>query len=306
MNRSDLRGVDFKLLIVFETLMQERSVSRAAERLFLGQPATSAALARLRDLFEDPLLVRTGRQMTPTPRALEIYEQLQPALDAISNVLSHTHEFDPATSEAVFRVGFSDDVEFALLPALLQRLRTEAPGIVLVVRRADLYLMPELLNTGEVTVAVGYAGEQLPANAKRRILRQSRPRVLRADNRPGALSLDDYCARPHALVSFDGDLNGYVDELLKGHDKRRRIVLAVPQFNSLASLLRGTDMVATVPDYAAEVLAAQGGLRVDELPLERAPMPLSMVWQSVYDNDPAERWLRSRIQMMFSDDSDDD
>ena len=80
------------------------------------------------------------------------------------------------------------------------------------------------------------------------------------------------------------------------------IVLAVPQFNSLASLLRDTDMVATVPDYAADVLAAQGGLRVDEMPLERAPSPLSMVWQSVYDNDPAERWLRSRIQMMFSDD----
>lgn len=300
MNRSDLRGVDFKLLVVFETLMQERSVSKAAERLFLGQPATSAALSRLRNVFGDPLLVRTGRQMVPTARAQEIFDALQPALDAISSVLSRTTEFDPATSQAVFRVGFSDDVEFALLPALLKRLRTEAPGIVLVVRRADFHLMPELLNTGEVTVGVGYA-RQLPANAKQRVLRQAYAKVLRADTRPGSLSLDEYCARPHALVSFDGDLNGYVDELLAEQGRKRRIVLAVPQFNSLASLLQDTDMVATVPDYAADVLAAQGGLRVDELPLERPPSPMSMVWQSVYDNDPGERWLRSRIRMMFSD-----
>ncbi|GHB24671.1 LysR family transcriptional regulator [Salinicola rhizosphaerae] len=300
MNRSDLRGVDFKLLVVFETLMQERSVSKAAERLFLGQPATSAALSRLRDVFGDPLLVRTGRQMVPTARAQEIFDALQPALDAISSVLSRTTEFDPATSQAVFRVGFSDDVEFALLPALLKRLRNEAPGIVLVVRRADFHLMPELLNTGEVTVGVGYA-RQLPANAKQRVLRQAYAKVLRADTRPGSLSLDEYCARPHALVSFDGDLNGYVDDLLAEQNRKRRIVLAVPQFNSLASLLQDTDMVATVPDYAADVLAAQGGLRVDELPLERPPSPMSMVWQSVYDNDPSERWLRSRIRMMFSD-----
>lgn len=301
MNRSDLRGIDFKLLVVFETLMQERSVSRAAERLFLGQPATSAALARLRDVFEDPLLVRTGRQMVPTARALEIYEQLQPALDAISNVLSQTSNFEPATSRAVFRVGLSDDVEFALLPALLKRLRGEAPGIVLVVRRADFHLMPGLLNTGEITVAVGYARD-LPANAKQKTLRRTHAKVLRADGRPGALTLDDYCSRPHALVSYDGDLHGYVDDLLSQMGRQRQIVLAVPQFNSLASLLKDTDMVATVPDYAADVLAAQGGLRVDELPLERSPSALSMVWQSVHDTDPAERWLRARIQMMLGED----
>ncbi|MFD2435935.1 LysR family transcriptional regulator [Modicisalibacter luteus] len=116
MNRNDLRRVDFNLLIVFETLMHERSVTRAAEKLFLGQPAISAALARLRTLFDDPLFIRTGRVMEPTSRAEEIFRLLEPALDSISNALSHTSEFDPATSDAVFRVGLSDDVEFGLLP----------------------------------------------------------------------------------------------------------------------------------------------------------------------------------------------
>jgi hypothetical protein len=143
MNRNDLRRVDLNLLIVFETLMHERSVTRAAEKLFLGQPAISAALSRLRGLFDDPLFVRTGRSMEPSARAVEIFALLSPALDSISTAVSRAAEFDPATSTAVFRIGLSDDVEFALLPQLLKRLRAEAPGIVLVVRRVNYILMPE-------------------------------------------------------------------------------------------------------------------------------------------------------------------
>jgi LysR family transcriptional activator of mexEF-oprN operon len=300
MNRNDLRRVDFNLLIVFETLMHERSVTRAAEKLFLGQPAISAALARLRTLFDDPLFIRTGRIMEPTSRAEEIFRLLEPALDSISNALSHTSEFDPATSDAVFRVGLSDDVEFGLLPPLLRRLRAEAPNVVLVVRRANYLLMPQLLSSGEISVGVCYTGE-LPANAKRKVLRRSKPRVLRADAIPGALSLEDYCARPHALVSFAGDLSGYIDERLAALGCRRRVVLAVPQFNGLSALLAGTDIIATVPDYAAAVLTAGGGLREDDVPFDAPSFELSMAWRGAQDNDPAERWLRSRIQMFVGD-----
>lgn len=250
MNRNDLRRVDLNLLIVFETLMHERSVTRAAEKLFLGQPAISAALSRLRTLFDDPLFVRTGRSMEPTARAQEIFAHLSPALDSISTAMSRASEFDPATSTAVFRIGLSDDVEFGLLPPLLRRLRAEAPGIVLVVRRANYLLMPNLLASGEISVGVSYTDE-LPANAKRKTVRRSKPKILRADSAPGQLTLDDYCARPHALVSFAGDLSGFVDEELEKFGRKRKVVLAVPQFNGLGTLLAGTDIIATVPDYAA-------------------------------------------------------
>ncbi len=186
MNRNDLRRVDLNLLIVFETLMHERSVTRAAEKLFLGQPAISAALSRLRTLFDDPLFVRTGRSMEPTARAQEIFAHLSPALDSISTAMSRASEFDPATSTAVFRIGLSDDVEFGLLPPLLRRLRAEAPGIVLVVRRANYLLMPNLLASGEISVGVSYTDE-LPANAKRKTVRRSKPKILRADSAPGQL-----------------------------------------------------------------------------------------------------------------------
>jgi LysR family transcriptional activator of mexEF-oprN operon len=118
---------------------------------------------------------------------------------------------------------------------------------------------------------------------------------------PGALSLDDFCARPHALVSFAGDLSGFIDENLEKLGRKRHVVLAVPQFNGLATLLTGTDIVATVPDYAAAVLTAAGGVRAEELPIETRTFELHMAWRGSQDNDPGERWLRSRIQMFFGD-----
>lgn len=130
MNRNDLRKIDLQLLVVFESLMHERNLTRTAEKLFLGQPAISAALTRLRDNFNDPLFVRNGRSMEPTPRALAIFQRLPVALDGLSLALSEVQEFEPATSRATFRVGMSDDVQCGLLPRLLNHLRNEAPTCV--------------------------------------------------------------------------------------------------------------------------------------------------------------------------------
>ena len=201
MNRNDLRRVDMNLLVIFEALMFEKNLTRVAEKLFMGQPAVSAALGRLRDLFDDPLLLRNGRSMEPTARALAILKELQPAMDTISGAVSRAKEFDPASSCDVFRIGLSDDAEFGLFPSLLTRLREEAPGIIVVVRRANYLLMPALLASGEISVGVSYTTD-LPANAKRKTLRDIPCKVLRADKRPGALTLDEYCERPHAMVSF--------------------------------------------------------------------------------------------------------
>jgi LysR family transcriptional activator of mexEF-oprN operon len=300
MNRNDLRRIDFNLLVVFETLMHERSVTKTAEKLFLGQPAISAALVRLRTLFNDELFVRTGRSMEPTARAIEIFAMLTPALDSISTALSASQEFDPATATNTFRIGLSDDVEFSLLPLLLRRIRTEAPGIVLVVRRVNYLLAPGMLSSGEISVAVSFLDE-LPANAKKKTVRRIRAKMLRADATPGKLTLDEYCARPHAIVSFAGDLNGYVDNELAKIGRTRKVVLAVPQFNGLGSLLAGTDILTTVPDYTADYLAATGGLRIEEHPLSLPPGSLSMAWRGAQDNDPAEKWLRSRISMFVGD-----
>lgn len=239
MNRNDLRRVDMNLLVIFETLMFEKNLTRAGEKLFLGQPAVSASLAKLRDLFDDPLLVRNGRVLEPTQRALAILKELQPAMDTISGAVSRAKDFDPLSSRDVFRIGLSDDAEFGLLPPLLKQLHEEAPDVVVVIRRVNFLLMSSMLASGEISVGVSYTTE-LPANAKRKKLRDLRCKILRGDDRPGALTLDDYCERPHALVSFSGDLGGAIDNDLARINRARRVVLAVPQFAPLRAILAGT------------------------------------------------------------------
>ena len=145
MNRNELRKADINLMVVFETLMLERNVTRVAEKLFLGQPTISSALNRLRTMFNDPLFIRVGHRMEPTARAEEIIQHLSPALDSLSVALSLTHDFDPASSTMTFRIGLSDDVEFGLLPPLLRALRQEAPKVVFVVQHVDYWRIPDLL-----------------------------------------------------------------------------------------------------------------------------------------------------------------
>ncbi|KQQ56000.1 LysR family transcriptional regulator [Pseudomonas sp. Leaf127] len=299
MNRNDLRRVDLNLLVIFEALMFERNLTRVAEKLFIGQPAVSAALGRLRDLFDDPLLLRNGRAMEPTARALDILKEIRPALDTISGAVSRAKDFDPASSTDVFRIGLSDDAEFGLLPLLLARLQAEAPGVIIVIRRANYLLLPALLASGEISVGVSWTVE-LPANAKRKKLRDIPCKVIRGDDRPGLLSLDDYCARPHAMVSFSGDLSGNIDLDLARVGRTRKVVLAVPQFNGLRALLAGSEMIATVPDYAACALVDGTRLRAEDPPFPIVPAELSMVWSGVHDNDPAERWLRGMIHEYMS------
>ncbi|CAI8861490.1 LysR family transcriptional regulator [Pseudomonas sp. IT-P294] len=293
MNRNDLRRADINLLVVFESMMHERNVSRVGEKLFLGQPTISSALGRLRLMFDDPLFIRSGRLMEPTSRAEEIFSNLAPALDGIAAALSRCQAFDPGTSEATFHIGLSDDVEYALLPSLLRRLRIEAPNMTLVVRRADHWQMSQLLASGEISLGISHTLE-LPANARRKGLRPIRPMLLRADSQSGELGLDEFCCRPHVVVSSMGNVIEEADRALSHLGRQRKVVLTVPQFSALPMLLADSDMIAIVPDYIARSMAMIGGLRAEFAPLDLPQRELSMVWRGATHNDPGERWLRAR------------
>lgn len=302
LNRNDLRRADISLLVVFEAMMHERNVSRVAERLFLGQPGVSNALARLRMMFDDPLFIRNGRSMEPTARAEELFQAIAPALDTIAVALSSTTAFDPSTSELTFHIGLADDVEYALMPALFHKLRREAPGIKLVIHRTDCNRMPVLLGTGEISMGISYTIE-LPANAKRKFLRMVTPMVLRADRADDSLSVEEFCRRPHATVSCMAKLSDDTELSLRRLNRKRQAVLAVPQFSALPMLLADSDLLAVVPDYIAEAMAGSGGLYAEYAPVELPGFELSMVWRGVSHNDPGERWLRSRFSEFLSDNS---
>jgi len=302
MNRNELRKADINLMVVFETLMQERNVTRAAEKLFLGQPTISAALNRLRTLFNDPLFIRVGHRMEPTARAQEIIAHLSPALDAMSTALSLSTDFDPASSTMTFRIGLSDDVEFGLLPALLRAVRVEAPNIVIVVKHVDYWNISESLMSGDITVGVCLTRE-LPANAKRKLLRTMQPRVVRADKSTTPLTLDEYCSRPHVVVSHVANISGFADDWLSALGRKRHVVLSVPQYSTLPALMAGTDLLSNLPQYTASAMTGLGLLSDEPLPFITPTLDLSMVWLSVMDTDPAERWLRSRLETFMGDET---
>ncbi|RRV04508.1 LysR family transcriptional regulator [Pseudomonas sp. v388] len=300
MNRNELRKADINLMVVFETLMQERNVTRAAEKLFLGQPTISAALNRLRNLLNDPLFIRVGHRMEPTARAHEILKHLTPALDAMSTALSLSTDFDPSVSKMTFRIGLSDDVEFGLLPAMLHAIREEAPGVVIVVKHVDYLNISEVLMSGDISVGVCLTRD-LPANAKRKLLRNVKPRLVRADKSDKPMSMDEYCARPHVVVSHVASVSSFADEWLTALGRKRRVVLSVPQFTTLPALMAGTDLIAGLSDFAAGAMSALGLLHDEPLPFETPGLDLSMTWLSVMDNDPAERWLRGRIEAFMGE-----
>ncbi|SMQ30366.1 LysR family transcriptional regulator, mexEF-oprN operon transcriptional activator [Pseudomonas helmanticensis] len=294
MNRNDLRKIDFSLLIIFETLMEEHSLTRTGEKLFLCQSAISASLNRLRQLFDDPLFVRLGRTMEPTSRAIEILQNLTPAIDKMAVALHNVSDFDPKTSSSVFKIGLSDDVEYSLLPCLLRQLRQEAPQISFAVHRTDHSVIADQLSSGEISLGVSNSRD-LPANAKRKFLRNIRPTVLSADSQMQPLDLDEYCKRPHVSISLSGEMTDHVDRALGSLGRQRQVVLAVPQYSALKALIEHSDLVAVVPDYVAKAMLRQGGLRMDPVPVTLPSADLSLSWSAMLDNDAGERWLRSRV-----------
>lgn len=293
---AELRRLDLNLLPVFVALMRERSVTRAGQSLFLSQPATSAALARLRAAFRDELLIRNGKLLEPTPRAEALMAALVPSLQAISATLAGATPFDPATDERVFRIGWTDDVGMAAKP-LLARLWQTAPLCRLVIRAANYRTIPAMLESGEIGLALGFMGDDLPAVAKQRVLRRGSFRVLRSAHTP-PVDLDSYCARPHVLVTPRGDLTGFADAALERLGRHRRVVLGVPEYGLLGQLLRGTELLCTISDTLADALLAPeagGGLAADPLPFAGPDSVMRMAWRTALDHDPAEEWLRAQV-----------
>lgn len=171
--------------------------------------------------------------------------------------------------------------------------------MIVVVRRVNYLVLPGMLASGEISVGVSYT-QDLPANAKRKKLREMRVKVLRGGNLPGTLTLDEFCSRPHALVSFSGDLSGNIDNDLAKVGGSRHVVLAVPQFSGLRCIFSGTELLASVPDYVAAALIQDTDLRADDPPFPIVTSDLCMVWSEGTDNDPAEGWLIGKITQHMS------
>lgn len=299
-SRTDLGALDLNLLHALVVLVEEKSTTAAARRLGLAQSTVSGTLQKLRDAVGNELLVRHGRGLEPTPRALELAEACRPHLDGLVAAVGAIAPFDPAIDARVFRLGCTDAVALTVLPHLTETLRREAPACDLVVRIGDYRALPSLLASGEIATALAYLRDDPSATAKVKILRRSPWVVLRDRVQPAVEGLDDFVSRPHALVTPAGDLQGFVDAQLAERNVQRRVVLGVTSFALLLPALRGTDLISTVPDFVGAALAELGGFAIDPCPVSVPPITNTMSWRSTVDQDPAERWFRDRLAIAFT------
>ncbi|AYC34720.1 LysR family transcriptional regulator [Pseudomonas cavernae] len=292
----NISNFDLNLLRVLDALLRERNVSRAAERLSLSQPAVSNALNRLRELLDDPLLVRAGRSMQPTPRALALEAPIRAALQQIEQSLSGGEQFDPARSRQRFTVAMTDYVELLCMPRLLEQLTREAPGISIAISQLSPQLPTEALDKGDLDLALGRF-EQIPGRFAQRLWMSETLRLVTRRDHPllaQAPDLDTFLHLRHLWV-HGGQTKGMVDQWLAEHGLRRAIHYTTPNYLQAAHIVAGTDLAVVLPTRLAEHFAALLPLSLYPLPFEVGSFQLEIVSLGQRQRDAALQWLIEQI-----------
>ncbi len=291
----DLRGIDLNLLVSLDALLAESNVTRAAERLHLTQPAVSTQLARLRQIFGDPLLIpaENGRGMTRSAHALELMEPLHAALKNLESVVRHKPAFDPLADARRFTIAAHDFAIGSLGLPLLCRLPSIAnPGVRIAFINVDPPTITARLDRGEVDLLIGSERMVPPSMKARKLFDEHFVAVQRKGHPRGTapLDLDTYCALNHVLVSISGgSFHGFMDEHLETLRRERRVVMSVQHFMAVPELLAHTDYVSTLPSR----LAAHFGDRLDAfaLPFDAQGFSLFAAWHPRNHRDPSLMWL---------------
>jgi DNA-binding transcriptional LysR family regulator len=290
----DIRDLDLNLLVIFDAMARTRSVSKAADAVGLSQPATSAALARLRETLGDHLFVRVGSQMQPTPRAQQLAPVVRRVVDAVNHEVLQVAAFDPSAARRRFTILTPDIGEVAFLPGVLKRLRAEAPHITLCAVAKPKAEAAQALEGGEADLAVGYFPDLEKAGFYQQRLFKTSYTCIACEGYtglPAKPTWRQYLGARHVVVLPDGREH-LLDRYLAGKGHHREVALELSHFMSLLALLPGSDLVATVPDDIATVVGRLMPLRTVELPFKPPQLLVQQYWHRRLHDDPANRWLR--------------
>ena len=292
----DLRSFDLNLLVVLHSLIAERSVSNTAKKLHLSQPATSAALKRLRVALGDRILVRDGLHMVLTPRAEELLAPLAAILSEIERTLTNPVPFDPANVERTMRIATNDYGAFILIPPLMQRLESIAPNINVEVWEIGRDAIAAL-KEGKIDLAIADGWTLKQCQCTEILFSETFTCLARADHPriQGELTLDRYLAEEHILVSPRGRVVGHVDAVLAQQGWERKVRLTLPHVLAVPAAVAATDGIVTIASRIAHQLAASYGLQILSPPLDVGDFQVAMAWRSPLTNDPAIQWLRSEL-----------
>jgi len=309
MNAANFRTLDLNLLRVFDEVMAERSLTRAARNLSLSQPAVSNALRRLRETLGDDLVVRSGQGMAPTARAMALWPTVREALQQLQASLAPSG-FEPATANTTFVLAMADATAAELMPGLVDALEQFAPGVSLRVVPLSTRDPRRLLDEQAVDLAIGHFPSVLAdlvvraqsgdgvAFAYQRLYDGEYVCVMRKGHAlaSGPFTLNRFCAARHMLVSFSGRAYGFIDESLAAIGRNRQIVLTVNQFFTAGRVVAKSNLLTVLPKHFVGVTGISDQLVQRPLPFEVAPVNVDAVWHRRVDTQNAHVWLRQAVR----------
>lgn len=298
----NLQDLDLNLLVIFNQLHTDGSVSVAAEKLGLSQPTVSNALRRLRALLNDELFLRTTKGMQPTPYAAQLAEPIAYALGTIQRSLASPLSFEPAASTRTFTVAMTDLGEIELLPPMMHALHELAPGVTLSTVRNNRDSLRDEMEAGQVDLAIGLIPQLKTGFFQQRLFMQRYVCLFRAGHPlDGArLTRRRFYEAEHVVVISAGTGHDKVHEIIDSAQEKRRVSLYVPHFVALGHILRNSDMIATVPERYALRSAQPFGLRYLPHPVKLPTIGINMFWHAKYHREPGNQWLRQLIFRLFS------
>ncbi|CAM3732597.1 LysR family transcriptional regulator [Polaromonas hydrogenivorans] len=299
----NLREIDLNLLLVFNQLLLDRSVSTAAEKLGLTQPAVSNALKRLRAVLKDELFLRTSRGMEPTPYALYLAEPVIYALNALQAALTTRDSFDPKTSSRNFQLAMTDIGEMYFMPPLMVALSRMAPNIRISTVRPNSANLKEDMESGTVDLALGLLPNLQTGFFQRRLFHHKYVCVFRKGHpvAKSPMTLAQFTELDHVGVVSANTGHGEVDGLLERAGIKRKMRLVVPHFIAVGHILQTTDLIATLPERFAQRCEAPFGLVSSPHPARIPDIAINLFWHAKFNRDPASLWMRQLLVELFAD-----
>ncbi|KRB82318.1 hypothetical protein ASE00_09555 [Sphingomonas sp. Root710] len=304
----NIRDIDLNLLVVFDAIMQTRSVTAAAGQLGRAQPTISHSLNRLRLLCGDTLFVRTRTGLEPTPLAKSIALPISEALTLVQKSLSMSAQFDPKTAHATFTLLMSDIGQVGLLPALVRRVRAEAPNVSLVATQLPREAYGEALETGRADLAIGALRHLTNGFYQQRLFDDEYVCVVSKDHPTigDHVTLKQYINADHVGIISPGLSEIEIERLLLPPGRSRRIVVRVPHYLAAPALLKGTDLIVTIPSKVLQSFRSRDQLKFVHLPIEAPKLRVHQYWHERSLNEAAAKWLRGIVMDLFADWSGDE